>query len=143
MFPAIASFDPDDFIAIIPLSAVFGMGDWTLAAATIATPLAVIVVVSRLRKLLRHSMSTVQCPGFDRGVCHAPSRQGMKQLQARSQPPGMAKVKMYSDQLFEHPTKQFMHEVFFRSRFHNFCMRHENLDLLKRNSRCLFGNGID
>jgi archaetidylinositol phosphate synthase len=51
-FTATAGFDPDDFIAIIPLSVVFGVGDWTLAAATVATPLAAIIVLWHLRKLL-------------------------------------------------------------------------------------------
>ena len=50
MFEATAGFDPDDFIAILPLGVMFGLGDWTLAAATIATPLAAFLVVWHLRK---------------------------------------------------------------------------------------------
>ena len=52
MFTATAGFDPDDFIAVLPLSVIFGFADWTLAAATVATPLAAIAVVWHLRKSL-------------------------------------------------------------------------------------------
>lgn len=51
-FSATAGFDPDDFIAILPLSVMFGLADWTLAAATIATPLAATVIVWHLQKKL-------------------------------------------------------------------------------------------
>jgi archaetidylinositol phosphate synthase len=53
-FTATAGFDPDDFIAIIPLSVVFSVGDWTLLATTIATPVAAIIVVWHLSRLLQN-----------------------------------------------------------------------------------------
>jgi phosphatidylglycerophosphate synthase len=52
MFEATAGFDPDDAIAIVPLSVVLGLGDWTLAAASVAAPVAAIIVIWHLRRLL-------------------------------------------------------------------------------------------
>jgi archaetidylinositol phosphate synthase len=53
MFQPTAGFDPDDAIAIVPLSAALGVGDWVLAAACIATPAAAVLVVRHLRRLVR------------------------------------------------------------------------------------------
>jgi archaetidylinositol phosphate synthase len=51
MFEPIAGFDPDDFIAIVPISIALGAGDWVLAAASIASPLAAVIVVRHLRRI--------------------------------------------------------------------------------------------
>ena len=51
MFQAVAGFDPDDAIIIVPLAAAFGFGDWILAAAAVATPLAVVLVLKHLARI--------------------------------------------------------------------------------------------
>lgn len=56
MFEATAGFDPDDAIGLVPLSVVLGIGDWTLAAASLAAPLAAVVVIVHLRRLLASSV---------------------------------------------------------------------------------------
>ncbi len=52
MFQATAGFDPDDAIAIVPLALALGAGDWVLAAAAVAAPVAAAVVVWHLRRLV-------------------------------------------------------------------------------------------
>jgi hypothetical protein len=52
MFQAVGGFDPDDAIAIVPLSVVLGVGDWTLLAATVATPATAVIVVWHLQRIL-------------------------------------------------------------------------------------------
>ena len=49
MFQATAGFDPDDAVAIVPLAEVFGVGDWVLALASVAAPLAAALLVRHLR----------------------------------------------------------------------------------------------
>ena len=51
MFQATAGFDPDDFIAIVPIAVLVGIGDWVLAAAAVAAPVAAVVVVWHLRRM--------------------------------------------------------------------------------------------
>lgn len=51
-FQASAGFDPDDAIAIAPIGMVLGAGDWVLAAAVVAAPIAAGVVVWHLRRML-------------------------------------------------------------------------------------------
>jgi len=52
VFQASAGFDPDDAIPIAPIGMVLGAGDWVLAAAVVAAPIAAGVVVWHLRRML-------------------------------------------------------------------------------------------
>ncbi len=53
MFQATAGFDPDDAIAIVPVAVAVGLGDWVLAAAAVAAPVAAVLVVWHLRRMER------------------------------------------------------------------------------------------
>ncbi len=65
MFQAVGGFDPDDAIVIVPMAAAIGIGDWILAAATLATPLATVLV---LRHLAHLSVEETNGPGGPAGA---------------------------------------------------------------------------
>jgi len=59
MFEAFAGFDPDDAIIIVPLSAAFGLGNWILAAATLATPLAAVLVLRHIERIAKANLEAL------------------------------------------------------------------------------------
>jgi archaetidylinositol phosphate synthase len=62
MFEAFAGFDPDDAIIIVPLSAALGFGHWILAAATLATPLAAVLVLRHLESIAKANVDASYDP---------------------------------------------------------------------------------